>query len=167
MKLNMVDHQVDHCPVCGMKADGGLNTAEYQKMYFHFCSEQCRENFNVHPRLYTGAPHRVREERIRRRILRLAEPVDDKVAALLVSYLNEIMGVRKVAVDSDKLSISYDLLQVIAAQMERKLNEAGVQLDGGWLLRLRRAWIYNSEETELGNLAASPGACCNRPPPGA
>lgn len=165
MKLNMIDHQVDHCPVCDMKASDVRYTAEYQKMYFHFCSEQCQESFNAHPRLYTGAPHRVREERVRQRILRLAEPVDDEVAALLVSYLNEMMGVRKVAVDGDKLSISYDLLQVTVAQVERKLNETGVRLGDGWLLRLRRAWIRSSEETELNNLAAVPGACCNRPPP--
>lgn len=163
---HMLDHRVERCPVCGMKADGGHYATEYQKMYFHFCSEQRRDNFNAHPRLYSGALYRAREECLKQRVLHLAEPVDDEVAALLVSYLKEMMGIRKAAVAGDKLSITYDLLQVSAVQVERKLNEAGVQLGDGWLLRLRRAWIYNSEETELGNLAASLGACCNRPPPG-
>jgi len=149
-----------------MKVIDSHYRVEYQKMYFHFCSEQCRENFNAHPRLYSVASHRKREERLKQRVLHLAEPMDDEVAALLVSYLKEMMGLREIVVDGDKLSISYDLLQVSAVQVERRLNEAGVQLGDGWLLRLRRAWIYSSEETELSNLAAGAGACCNRPPPG-
>jgi len=160
----MMNTQIDRCPVCGMQADHTLPVVQYQKMYFHFCSEQCRESFNAHPRLYTGRS--LRDERLRDRVLHLAESVDEKVATLLVSYLKEMMGVREVSITGDRLNIRYDLLQVNAAQVERKLNEAGVRLGDGWLLRLRRAWLYNSEETELANLASSPSACCNRPPPG-
>lgn len=111
----MSDHQINRRPVCGMKADGGHYAVEYQKKYFHFCSEQCRENFSAHLRLYSGAPGRAREERLKRRVLRLAEALDDDVATLLGSYLKEMMGLREVVVDGDKLSITYDLLQVTAA----------------------------------------------------
>jgi len=161
----MIDSRVDHCPVCDMKDDSSVPAVQYQKRYFHFCSVQCRDTFNVHPPLYTCTPRR--DEQLKDRILRLAEPINDEVATLLVTYLKEMMGVREVSIAGDRLSIRYDLLQVNAALVERELNKADIKLNDSWLLRLHRAWLYNSEETALANLAANPSACCNRPPPGA
>jgi YHS domain-containing protein len=137
----IIDSRVDHCPVCGMKADSTVPAVQYQKRYFHFCSVQCRDTFNVHPPLYTGTPRR--DERLRDQILHLAEPIDDEVATLLVTYLKEMMGVREVSIAGDRLSIRYDLLQVNASPVERKLNEAGIELGNSWLLRLRRATMGN------------------------
>jgi len=60
---------------------------------------------------------------------------------LLVSCLSEMMGVKVVAVEGKKLQITYDLLQTTEIQIEKTLDEIGVQLGDGWLERLRRGWV--------------------------
>jgi len=157
----------DLCPVCGMKSISEVPSVEHNKMYFHFCSEQCRETFIAHPKLYHAKLGKEREETLKRRTMRLAEPLDTEVAELLVPYLNELMGIKEVSVESDKVHITYDLLQVKEMQIEKALIEIGIQLGSGWLERLCRSWVHDCEEVELNNLAAPPSACCNRAPPGA
>ncbi len=77
------------------------------------------------------------------------------------------MGVQEVTAEKRRVSVTYDLLQVTEAQIEKALTEVGARLGGGWLERLRRGWVHDSEETELDNLAAPPAPQRNRPPPGA
>ncbi len=156
----------DICHVCGMPANPVVESVEYHKMFFHFCSEQCRETFLENPGLYASKPAAERQEILKRRTLHLAEPPDEEIATLLTSYLKELMGVKEVEVEGDRLHVSYDLLQVTEAQIEEALTEAGLQLDDSWRERLRRAWVHDTEEIELKNLTAKPGACCNKPPPG-
>ncbi|NOZ51996.1 MAG: hypothetical protein GXP08_02450 [Gammaproteobacteria bacterium] len=156
----------DICPVCGMVTVPDVPVMEHHKMLFRFCSEQCRETFVAHPSLYSVKVGTKRNEIIKRRTMRLAEPVDSEVAALLIPYLMAMMGVKQVVVEVDKTHITYDLLQVTESQIENALVEVGVQLGGGWLERLRRGWVHGNEEIELDNLAAPAAACCNRPPPG-
>lgn len=155
------------CPVCGMKADIEVPSVEHYKMFFHFCSKQCREMFVAHPNLYSARLGQERSEILKRRTMSLAEPLDKEVTELLIPYLMGMMGVKEVAVEADKVHITYDLLQVTEIQIETALVEIGIQLGGGWLERLRRAWVHDSEEIELDNLAAPPAPRPNRPPPGA
>ena len=156
----------DLCPVCGMATVPEVPTVEHHKMYFHFCSEQCRETFIAHPNLYSTKVGKERDEILKRRTMRLTEPLDKEVAELLVPYLTEMMGVREVTVEGEKVHITYDLLQVTEIKIEKALVEVGLQLGGGWLERLGRSWVHDSEEIELDNLAAPPTPCCNRAPPG-
>jgi len=156
----------DTCPVCGMKAQVEVSSVEHYKMFFHFCSDQCRETFIAHPSLYSAKIGKERSVILKRRTMRLTAPLDNEVAKPLIPYLTEMMGVKEVAVENNKVHITYDLLQVTEMQIEKALVEVGVQLGGGWLERLRRGWVHDSEEIELDNLAAPPAPCCNRPPPG-
>ena len=155
----------DLCSVCGMKTEAEIPSVEHHKMYFHFCSEQCRETFVAHPGLFITQAGKEQSAILKRRTMRLAEPLDNDATALLIPSLMEMMGVKEVVVEGDKLHITYDLMQVTEMQIEKTLVEVGVQLGGGWLELLCRAWVHNSEETELDSLAAPTAPCFNRPPP--
>jgi len=157
----------DICPVCGMATVPEVPSVEHQKMYFHFCSEQCRETFIAHPVLYSTRIGKDRKEILKRRTMRLTEPLEREVTDLLIPYLMEMMGVKEVLVEDGKVHVTYDLLQVTEIQIEKALVEVGIKLGGGWLQRLCRGWVHDSEEIELDNLAAPPAPCCNRAPPGA
>lgn len=157
----------DNCPVCGMDTEVVIRSVEYHEMNFHFCSDQCRETFVAHPSLYSSKFGKERSEIRKRRVMRLAEPLDNEVTDLLIPYLEAMMGVNAVAVEGDKVNVSYDLLQVTERQIEKALVNIGLQLGDGWVERLRRSWVHNTEEIERDNLAAPPPPCCNKPPPGA
>ncbi len=153
----------DRCPVCGMAAELAVPSVEYHKRYFHFCSQQCRQTFLARPALYST---RSRDEVIKRRVMKLDETLDEAVSELIIAYLMQLMGVKEVAVEGAKVYVIYDLLQITKKQIEEALAEVGLQLGGGWLERLRRGWVDNSEEIELDNLASPAAPCCNKPPPG-
>lgn len=154
----------DTCRVCGMAAKIDVPSLEYHKMYLHFCSEQCRETFIDHPNLYSVVSEKQRKEIVKRRTMSLAEPLNEKATELLISDLTEMMGVKEVVVEKYKVYVSYDLLQVTRQQIENRLVEVGIKFGDEWVERLRRAWVHNSEENELDNLAA-PVHYYNRPPP--
>ena len=154
----------DVCYVCGMTADLSVPLQKYHKMYFHFCSQQCRETFIAHPRLYSVSTEKNRKEILKRRTMSLAEPLNNKEAELLIKHLMDMMGVKEVVVDEDNVCVSYDLLQVTRQQIENRLFEVGIKLGDKWVERFRRAWAHDSEENELDNLAA-PVHYYHRPPP--
>jgi len=155
------------CPVCGMQVDSVKYKMQYHKMLFHFCSEQCRETFTAKPQLYVGMAVEKRTPVLKRRKLHLARSCSPEAKKKIEARLLELMGVTEVNIQDDHLEICYDLFQVALSQIEQVLNELNVDLDSSWWQRLRRAWIRNAEENELDNLSRRPGACCNRPPPGA
>ena len=155
----------DICSVCGMEPDTEIASVKHNKMYFRFCSDQCRETFVAHPNLYSAKTARQRNPLLKRRVIYLAESIERGVSKLLVSYLEEMMGVKEVAIEGKKIEVSYDLLQVTESQIEKALAEVGIQPGGGWLERLRRAWVREREEVELDNLASPSAPCCNSAPP--
>jgi len=155
----------DICPVCGMKAAAEVAPVKQQKEYFYFCSEQCRETFIVHPALYNLQVEKKRNEILKRRTMRLASALDGEITDLIRSYLMDMMGLKTVKIDGNKIQITYDLLQVTENQIEKALMEVGVQLGEGWLERLRRAWVHDGEESELDNLATPPVVSYTRLPP--
>lgn len=157
----------DICPVCGMATEAEVLPVGHHKMNFHFCSDQCRERFIAHPTLYSGKFGKEHGEVLKRRTMRLAEPLGSEVIDLLIPYLMAMMGVKAVVVEGDKVDISYDLLQVTEMQIEKALVNIGLQLGNGWVERFRRSWVRNTEEIEQDNLAAAAAPCCNKPPPGA
>jgi hypothetical protein len=134
-------------------------------MRMNFCSEQCRENFQAHPALYSGKRSEENAVVIKHRKLRLSKPLDAAGIDKLNTYLHTLTGVKEAHAQGSRLAIRYDLLQLTLPQIERALTKSGFPLDGGWWPKLRRSWICNTEANELDNLAAPTGACCNRPPP--
>jgi len=156
----------DQCPVCGMKVESAQYKTQYHKMYFHLCSEQCRETFATRPQRYANGAVEKRTAVIKHRNLRLAKAHSLDEVKVIEAYLLEMMGMTDAHIQGECLQISYDLLQVTQARIEQLLNKLEAGLDNSWWQRLRRGWIHNTEENELGNLRRGSGACCNRSPPG-
>lgn len=155
----------DHCPVCGMRVTSAQYSTQYHKLYFRFCSEQCRERFEATPQLYSSGRVEQRTPLIKQRQLRLAKPCAPDEVKEIETHLLALMGVTGVTIQDDRLQISYDLMQVTQLRIEQALKELAVTLDNGWWQRLRRGGVRNAEENELSNLASGPRACCNQPPP--
>jgi len=154
----------EKCPVCGMASVTEVQTVVYHKMLFYFCTEQCRETFNAHPNLYSVKGVKEHREVIKQRTMNLGERIDSDAKDLLVSYLMEMMGMKEVDVDKDKVHLTYDLLQVTEDQIEQALIDIGVQLGDGWLERIRRGWVNEREFNELDTMASPEAPCCNKPP---
>lgn len=152
------------CPVCGMSVASAQYRAEYHKMHFHCCSQQCLERFTATPQLYASGVVSEREPLLKRRMLRLARTCTADEVRMMETELLEMMGVREAEVDGPWLRLEYDLWQISQAAIEKKLSASSPGLDGGMWQRLRRGLVHNAEENELANLAQRPGACCNRPP---
>jgi len=54
------------------------------------------------------------------------------------------------------IEVTYDLMQVIAQQIEAQLFEIGLKLGEEWPERLRRGFIHFLEETEVSGLDEPP-----------
>jgi len=155
--------EIDICPVCDMIGEFNAYTMKHNNKILHFCSEQCKETFLVHPMLYLGKADRGKD--IKRRTLHMAESLDAESAEQVISCLTAMMGVKEVAVDGEKVHITYDLLQVTEKVIEKALADAELPLSKGWLERLHRAWVQGNEASELDNLLAKPAPSCHKLPP--
>lgn len=148
-------------PVCGMEVDPRQFETVYAGIHFAFCSEQCRQRFVANPHLYIGvpgekAPKQAGAELIKRRRFRLDSPLTGQGAAILADDLGAMMGVKEVQARGYIVTISYDLLQATAKQLEARMAEVGVKLGEGWAERLRRGFVHYEEECEVGNLEVQP-----------
>ncbi len=144
-------------PVCGMEVDSQQCTTEYLQSSYAFCSAQCRDRFLATPHLYIGfpgqkAPKQEGLEVLKQRRLGLDAPLSQSQADRLTNALEAMMGIKSIEVTSDKILITYDLMQATAKQIEIKLGEIGVQLGEGWSEHLRRAFVHYEEELEVGSL---------------
>lgn len=159
--IAMNRNELKKCPVCDMVVAGRDHEVTYQNMPFVFCSDQCKARFLAHPRLYIGfpgsaAPKHEGRVSLRRRHLRLEQPLSVEGKAILEGALCDVMGIDAVNVVGDRIDITYDLLEVSLEELEAILAGIGARLGGNWGETLRRAWIHESEETELGSLEATP-----------
>lgn len=148
-------------PVCGMEVEPHRFETVYAGIHFAFCSEQCRQRFAAHPHLYIGvpgekAPKQTGAELLKRRRFRLDTPLTAQGTAILKEELGAMMGVKELEIQGDVVTITYDLLQATAEQLEARMVEAGVRLGEGWAERLRRGFVHYQEENEVGNLEVQP-----------
>ncbi|MGA9163716.1 MAG: YHS domain-containing protein [Thiobacillus sp.] len=145
-------------PVCGMEVAPAQFETIYEGLHYAFCSEQCRQRFATNPHLYIGVPGEkaVRQkgvELFKRRRFQLDAALDAPGAAVLTEALGAMMGVKIVEIeDGNTVTITYDLIQATAEQLEAKMAEVGAKLGAGWAERLRRGFVHYMEETEVGNL---------------
>lgn len=152
-----------HDPVCGMPVTSLDHVIEYQGIRFAFCSEQCRARFIANPHLYIGqpgsqpAPKQEGKEIIKKRCMHLSQPLAAKDRETLITSLREMMGVKSVTIENNRVEIVYDLLQATAEQIEDRLTEIGIQLGSGWAEHLQRAFIHYTEECEVQNLEVREG----------
>lgn len=145
------------CPVCDMQVMTDDFQMSYQGMDFHFCSVQCSDRFRTNPHLYVGrAGHPSVKQQVdvvlKQRSLHLGRPLSETQAEQLSSALHDMMGIKAIHIEGDRLQITYDLLQVTVQQIEKIIEQAGNVLGHGWGSTLKRAFIHYLEETELDNL---------------
>jgi len=143
--------------VCHMQVPSTSFATEYAGGHYAFCSVQCRERFLANPHLYIGfpghkAPVQEWKEVIKRRRLLLSAPLDAIQAEQVKRALLEMMGILEICIEGGEVEIQYDLMQVTAEQIADKLASIGADLGGGWIDRLKLAFINYLEETEMSSL---------------
>ena len=149
-------------PVCGMSVSPTQFETIFEGIHYAFCSEQCRERFVANPHLYIGmpgekAPKQKGVELFKQRRFQLDAPLTLQDAAILAEALGAMMGVKAIEIQGDvTVTITYDLLQTTASQLEAKMVEVGAQLGDGWSERLRRSFVHYIEECEVENLEVHP-----------
>lgn len=154
-----------YCPVCGMKCDLTVPMESHDGMHYYFCSDQCRDTFIQHPKLY--GTHRHSGDRcIKARYFRFAQPVSTNDQDGIRACVETLMGIESACFEEGLLRVTYDLLQVNATRIESAIEKAGFALEEGLMHRIRRELIQEQEETDLTNLEAGEAACCNRSPKG-
>jgi len=144
-------------PVCGMQVDQDSFAIEYMEIHYAFCSQQCLDRFKATPHLYIGvpgekAPKQQGMEEIKRRRFRLQPALTDAQASTLIQELKGMMGIKHIAITEDTVSITYDLLQATAEQIEVRIGQIGLHLDAGLGERLQRDFVHYLEECEVSNL---------------
>jgi len=144
-------------PVCHMQVASASFATEYAGGHYAFCSAQCKERFLANPHLYIGfpgnkAPAQEGAKVIKRHRFLLSAPLDAIQSEQVKQALLEMMGMHEVFIEGDKIEIQYDLIQVTAEQIADKLALIGAGLGGGWMDRLKLAFINNLEDIELSSL---------------
>lgn len=145
-------------PVCGMDVVPAQLETIYEGIHYAFCSEQCRQRFVANPHLYIGVPGEKAPKQkgvvlFKRRRFQLDTPLAAHDAVVLDEALGAMMGVKAIVIQDDNIvTITYDLLQATADQLEAKMGEVGVKLGEGWAERLRRGFVHYMEECEVENL---------------
>ncbi|MDX8378584.1 MAG: YHS domain-containing protein [Gallionella sp.] len=153
-------------PVCHMMVPATLLALKYKGIDHAFCSEQCRERFLENPHLYVGQPgHKAAaqqgEKVIKRRRFVLSTPLDVMQKEQVTLSLLSMMGVQEVCIDGDRIEIQYDLIQASAEQIVDQLALTGATLGGGWVDRLKFAFINYKEECEIGSLEVDNTKVCH------
>ena len=98
-------------PVCEMWVAPERNAVNYQGMHFAFCSQQCKERFLANPHLYIGlpgepAPKQTGDAVVKRRRLRLDEPLSHADAEQLTERLRAMMGISAVEIRAEDVTIT-------------------------------------------------------------
>lgn len=144
-------------PVCHMEVPLTSFPVKFEGIHYAFCSAQCKERFQANPHLYIGFPGKKSPAQkganvVKQRIMVLTEPLDALQSEQVKRELIEMMGIRRVCIEGNKLEIQYDLMQVTAEQIASKLVQIGAELGGGWIGGLKWAFINYLEEREIDSL---------------
>ncbi|TCK18020.1 YHS domain-containing protein [Thiogranum longum] len=148
-------------PVCDMMVDPRELSIDYLGMHFSFCSEQCKQRFLDNPNLYIGtaghkSPRQEGRVVLKRRRLKLSEPLSAEAREGLIKQLQSMMGIKRVDVEGDIVDITYDLLEATEAQIEETIAQSGAVLGQSLARRLSRGFVKYLEETEIENLEVKP-----------
>jgi len=151
------NNQNQRCPVCHMMVNKDSFVLEYLACVYAFCSQQCRDRFEANPHLYIGMPghpalKQQGQELIKKRTLKLNEPLTLAQSSVIVNDLKNMMGIKDLSIESDCIYITYDLLQATVEQIEVAIERCGKKLGNGLGEKLKRAFIHYLEEAELDNL---------------
>lgn len=82
----------------------------------------------------------------------------------LANTLQAIESIAEVRVDDGQLHLCHDASGVGSQDIERLLNEAGLQRPASFWWRCRSAWYRFLDTNARSNARSLSGACCSRPP---
>lgn len=146
------------CPVCEMSASDSSLQTQYRGNSYWFCSTQCEKRFESRPHLYVGDPWHGQsvkqkgEEVVKSHRINLNIVPSPLISDLLVRELEKLMGLKSVRLQGQTIEVTYDLIQISLAEIEKVIETAYGGLKSGIVESLRRGLIHNSEECELDNL---------------
>ncbi len=143
--------------VCLMNVKQGIFDFEYQSRNFSFCSQQCRDRFESNPHLYIGyagkpAAKQRGEHIIKHLVLKLDQAIPEQEISHIKTSLKAMMGILDVIITNNKITLTYDLLQATAQQIESMIEQCGEVLGKAWSDKFKRAIVHYHEETLLSNL---------------
>lgn len=149
--------------VCDMEVNSDDIYLDYQGCHYVFCSSQCLERFQANPHLYIGypgseAPKHAGIKVLKKRKLKLDEPLPQEATDLFVECIEAMMGIHYIEINGNRIDITYDLLQVTESQIEETITDVGIALGSDVMEKIRRAFVHYMEETEVGSLEARPGS---------
>lgn len=152
--------------VCHIHVPTRTHACEFEGIQYVFCSEQYRERIVANQRLYIGfpgpkAPAQQGMEVINKRSLISSEPLGDVQYRQAKQALLSMMGMQAVRIEANKIEVQYDLMQVTTEQIAERLNTTGSELGGGWVARLKFAFINYQEECEISSPEARDGEFCH------
>ncbi|MCG6936730.1 MAG: YHS domain-containing protein [Gammaproteobacteria bacterium] len=152
-------------PVCGMEVKSDNFMIDYLGIRYVFCSAQCLERFQSNPHLYIGypgseAPKHTGNEILKNRTLRLSGSLLAEVKKIVIESIQSMMGVHYVAIEGNRIEITYDLLQATEEQIEKSITAAGAVPGNNLIDRIKRAFVQSMEETEVISLEARPANRC-------
>lgn len=101
---------------------------------------------------------------IKKRKLKLENPLSLEQSETLKDFLLEIYGIREVTLKNPStILVTYDLTCFNFVSLEKKLEELSICLARNFLSRYINGWFVFSEENELANLKIVPFSCCQEP----
>jgi len=163
MKREIIKKGFRRDPVCGMVVPERDYAVVYRSMHFSFCSRQCQERFEETPHLYIGyvgqkAPKQEGIEVFKKRCLRLDKPLLPDESQAVIDAVNEMMGIKEIRIEGDRIWLRYDLLQATEAQIERVIEASGGVLRQHRIDRIRRSCIHFFEENEAKGMSVGSGS---------
>jgi len=146
-------------PVCLMRVDPKVvrNTIVHNGKTYYYCSDQCRHRFEANLHLYIGLPglptpkqngHAV----IKKRNIKLSHKLTENQSSVIITDLENMMGIKNANVEAECVYITYDLLQTTIEQIEATILKTGEKLSSGLADKMKRSIMHYLEETELINL---------------
>lgn len=144
-------------PVCEMLVESKTYVFKFMGCQYLFCSQQCLDRFESNPHLYIGKPGKASikqsgEHIIKHRILKLDQIISPDATKLIISTVNDMMGIKYIKIEGQKIDITFDLLEVTSKQIELTLERLGNEVSASWGASLKSAFIHYAEEAELDNL---------------
>jgi hypothetical protein len=102
---------------------------------------------------------------VKLRTLNLQGKFDAKQTHAFMDELLDKDGVIEASLDTaqQKLHFTYDLEKINLKRIEHVLKHSGYHLSSSWLSRIKRHWLYYTEENELENYNAPAQPCCSHP----
>lgn len=102
-----------------------------------------------------------------RRTFKISALSDADHAEHVEQALNQVAGVRGVAVDLSRhqIKVRYETTETDYETIRNALGTAGLPPICGWWADRKAHWLQNLDLTSRENAGVRPSPCCNKPPP--